>query len=167
MMKPILFMLAVALLLLSSQLMAQSVSPSVLANGGGDGQTASAQLSWTIGEALTTTIGTGNVQITQGFQQPSLLVTSMGPDQLTHLITKVYPNPTQATLYVEIKEQSHGKLLFDLIDAQGRSLLHEEHPSTSATLAFDLRHLAAGNYVLRVSAPGQPGQQSYQIRKVH
>jgi hypothetical protein len=164
-MKPII--LFSALLLTSFQLLAQSVSPSVLANGGGSGQTADAQVSWTIGEAFTTTVGAGNVQITQGFQQPALLVTGIGPDPVSNLVSKVYPNPTQATLYVDLDGQVGSPLVFELIDAQGRSLWQETHQSAQTTLSFDLSHLAAGNYVLRVSAARAQRQQSYQVRKVH
>ncbi len=60
----------IAILILSMNLCAQTLSPSVLATTGGS--SSGNELSWTVGETFTETFTGGSNILTQGFQQPEL-----------------------------------------------------------------------------------------------
>ncbi|OQX82230.1 MAG: hypothetical protein B6D64_00925 [Bacteroidetes bacterium 4484_276] len=60
----------IAIWLSATVLYGQSVSPEVIATSGGYFENAEISLSWTLGETVTETFSSGNVTLTQGFQQP-------------------------------------------------------------------------------------------------
>ncbi|GAA4008944.1 delta-60 repeat domain-containing protein [Hymenobacter fastidiosus] len=62
--------------------------------------------------------------------------------------TAVWPVPAHATLHVAPDAAAHAQTL-DLLDALGRTVLHQEFSGASATLALDT--LPAGMYLLRVT----------------
>jgi hypothetical protein len=55
---------------------AQNLTPTVTATAGGYSTGGGSSLSWTIGETFITTLQNGNNVLTQGFQQPELLLTT-------------------------------------------------------------------------------------------
>ena len=59
-------------LIISINIQAQSFSSSVIASEGGSVVTGGVQMSWTVGEVITSTITEGSSVLTQGFQQPEL-----------------------------------------------------------------------------------------------
>jgi hypothetical protein len=60
--------------LIAVQIQAQSIERSVVANVGGYYEGAGVSVSWTLGEAVTATFSNGNTVLTQGFQQPDLML---------------------------------------------------------------------------------------------
>jgi hypothetical protein len=65
---------------------AQSVSPEVVSTAGGYFENANASLSWTLGEPATETYSTGNIILTQGFQQPiTIEIAGIDLDVLVYL----------------------------------------------------------------------------------
>jgi hypothetical protein len=64
----------------------QSISPSVIASAGNYYEGTTASVSWTLGEIATETYTSGNVILTQGFQQPiSISITGINVDVLVYL----------------------------------------------------------------------------------
>src|SRR4051794_41049819 len=55
---------------------AQTLNPKVIATSGGYSTGGSNSLSWTLGETFTLTLQNGSSLLTQGFQQPELLLTT-------------------------------------------------------------------------------------------
>jgi hypothetical protein len=67
-------------------LSAQTLSPVVLASSGNYYESANVSLSWTLGEIATETYTSGNIILTQGFQQPtSVSLTGINVDVLVYL----------------------------------------------------------------------------------
>jgi hypothetical protein len=67
-------------------LSAQSLSPTVVASSGGYFEGTGASLSWTLGEIATETFSSGNLILTQGFQQPiGIALTGINVDLLVYL----------------------------------------------------------------------------------
>ena len=65
---------------------AQSVSPEVVASAGDYYENANVSLSWTLGEIATETYSTGNIILTQGFQQPfGVTIHGIDLDMLVYL----------------------------------------------------------------------------------
>jgi hypothetical protein len=56
--------------IVSVNLFAQSISPTVISTAGGYSTGTTASLSWTLGEVATETLSNGSYTLTQGFQQP-------------------------------------------------------------------------------------------------
>ena len=74
------------MVLLPGLIVAQSLSPVVIASSGNYYQGANASLSWTLGEVATETYTSGNVILSQGFQQPiSISITGLNLDLLVYL----------------------------------------------------------------------------------
>jgi gliding motility-associated-like protein len=73
-------------------LSAQTITPQVLSTTGNYSTGAGASLSGTVGECITTTLGStpGNL-ITQGFQQPSDVIIVSGEDTI-HIYSGITPN---------------------------------------------------------------------------
>ncbi len=59
---------------------------------------------------------------------------------------KLYPNPTEGQLSVQLSEAPAGRSSFEVVDAQGRLLLTQ--PATASLTDFDLRQYPAGAYWL-------------------
>lgn len=142
---------------------AQSLSPEVIASAGEHFATASAQLSWTLGEPLIETYTAGQAQLTQGFHQTNLSVVSVdGP--VAVFAARVYPNPASGWLNVEAPEapQTFG---VELLDASGRLLqsLPATAPTTLRTL--DLSGCAPGLYLLQLRSQDGQNIQTFKIEK--
>lgn len=63
-----------ALFLSVSMLKAQTLKPSVIATSGGYSSNTTVSLSWTMGETFTQTLQSGSTVLTQGFQQPNVVL---------------------------------------------------------------------------------------------
>jgi len=75
-----------SLALIIQCLSAQTLSPVVLASSGNYYENASVSLSWTLGEIATETYSSGNIILTQGFQQPTTVTLSgINVDVLVYL----------------------------------------------------------------------------------
>ena len=73
-------------LMIPGFLVAQSLTPSVIASSGNYFQGSTASLSWTLGEMATETYSAGNVILTQGFQQPiNVSISGINVDMLVYL----------------------------------------------------------------------------------
>ena len=127
-------------------IMAQQVTPEVIASAGQHDSTATAQLSWTLGETVTTTLVTSSNQLTQGFHQTQILITDL-PTELEQLDLTVFPNPTAEILHAKWGATGQ-KIAFSLIDMTGKVLLQKTVDGTDAT-EFDVSQLSEGNYILK------------------
>ncbi|MFA6403379.1 MAG: T9SS type A sorting domain-containing protein [Salinivirgaceae bacterium] len=79
---------------------------SLLSTAGGFYQNSEISVSWSLGESVTETFGSGNYTVTQGFQQSKLnpVVIDEPKDPFSSAID-VFPNPTQGLVYINIKKE--------------------------------------------------------------
>lgn len=154
--------LSLCLLQSSLLVIAQSITPDVVASSGGHFTTGGAQLSWTLGEPLTDTYTTSGNFLTQGFHQADLLITALEEENPLLATMVVYPNPTadQLTLHVEANTEV---LLAELFDMNGKLLTRERIGKGDQTRQFDLSILPASGYVLRVAAEADGRAKSFSI----
>ncbi|NND06252.1 MAG: T9SS type A sorting domain-containing protein [Saprospiraceae bacterium] len=139
------------LLLGSMTAFSQTLSPSVIALAGGLEKTPSGMtLSWTLGEPIVDPLRSGNVYLTQGFQQPDLKISTGFVDPGFEYSLEVFPNPTQADLILQSTYQ--GELSFRMVDVSGR-LLREGNMQTREVI--DISPLSAGVYVLYFVVEGK------------
>ena len=114
------------LLLNTSFLSAQSITPYALNNGGGY----SSSMEWNIGESVSIAnfIASGYSLNTGGLQPMTTIVTSIneyGPAVFGTQIT-IGPNPTNNLLHIKARLSEMGSLSFQLIDSKSSIILTQE-----------------------------------------
>lgn len=82
-MKKLLFVQLLAWAVFAAGVQAQSLSPQVVASGGGYAEAGGYSLSYTVGEPVTATLASGSNILTQGFHQPDF-------QSIVKLLAKVY-----------------------------------------------------------------------------
>lgn len=88
--------------------------------------------------------------IYQGFELDYSSVTTGIAEESQNLDAKIYPNPTQDNVYVEVEGNNHAGLRIAVYDQQGRLLIDEQN-MRAAKQTIDLSALASGTYIVRVS----------------
>ena len=132
----------------------QSIERQVIASAGGSFSNSSYNISWTLGEAVTGTVGNGMEILIQGFQQPDTCKGCVvGIEEELQAFPsnfiQVFPNPTEGELTVRFGEQARQLgLVYLLIDSRGRTIL--EHPINSfqREAKVDMSFLTSGIYQL-------------------
>jgi len=133
------------LLLLPVASLAQDSVQYVVSNAGSDFQSASTQVSWTIGEVATETLVSSNYIVSQGFHQGNLLVDRIDEDVPLDFSIRVYPNPVQDILHVETEDID---MEYRIIDVDSRVRI--SGTIISELQQIDLTVLPAGTYFLQV-----------------
>lgn len=134
---------------------AQSISPQVIASAGTHYTGSNAQLSWTIGEPVITTVSNGTNTITQGFHQTLLNVTSAEEQTVSGKNVTVFPNPTSDLLNINLTNNLKD-LQMDLFDMNGKLLQAREIGAAEGNVQIQMTEYARANYLLRVySADGR------------
>ncbi len=160
---------------LAAGLVAQSLSPQVVASSGSYGTGGGYSLSWTVGEmAATATLSGGGTILTQGFQQPTDVVNGLldlSRDEGGSFI--VYPVPATDHLWYGYEWSTRGDVTLTLHDVTGRDLgwtAQERYESGKAVQQLDCSAYAAGTYVLDVrftSASGEVRTLSRKFQVIH
>ena len=141
--------------------LAQSTAPEVFSTAGGFGNSATDQISWTIGEPVIATVAADVNSITQGFQQPWADV-SIGVDEgpANGPAIAVYPNPTRHELNV-VYDGVPGRDRYELHDAGGQ-LVHTDRVAGPHTV-LSMDQYASGMYVLRLLGPNDNILRTFKI----
>ena len=124
------------------------------------------KLSWTLGEAVTSTVTDGSWIITQGFHQPwGQGVVGVEYPKSAQVSLYVYPNPMDNELLVTI-DNNKDQLVFSLYDISGRLIHQKEISPGQRTLDLPVQWLAAGSYLLQVNSIDHQFQKTYQLQKM-
>ncbi len=144
-------------LVVRGQEVATSVAPvlgGVIKTPGG------ATLSWTVGELIVDPVRSGEILLTQGFQQPALeMSTGFSDPGFTHSIS-VFPNPVAMELTLETDFQD--KLDFRLVGMDGK-LVRQGVCRQQASV--DVSTFPVGTYALYLIADGRMIQSELIIIK--
>jgi len=145
---------------------AQTLDRQVVSSGGAYATAGNVSLSYTIGEVAVATLTGGNLILTQGFQQPDGAPVGISEPPFTGSI-KVYPNPTDDIIMVEITTDQ-SDLVLELSNALGQQLLSQELPLDGGTYSgqVDMQTYAAGNYLLYLRDSNGRIVTSYNVQKV-
>jgi hypothetical protein len=148
-------------IILSPEIFSQSLQPTVIASDGGFATLPSGTISWTIGETITETFSSPTNYLTQGFQQPSLvLMNSVGTTGTGKAL--VYPNPATELITIDLNYLPSANYTIELFDLLGNKI-SSMSGENSAVFIFPLSDIANGVYMLTVSSPGF--LQSYKVIK--
>ncbi len=153
------------LLLLPIILALPSAAQEVVGSGGGYHSDTGVAISYTIGEAMISTVSTGGTTLTQGFQQPWAAITTYNdePAPQEGAIT-VYPNPVRHVLHVAMEGMPDGHR-YVLHDAAGRQITDGNIASTITDI--NMETYASGGYILRILGPKNNTARSFKINVTH
>ncbi len=110
-------------------------------------------ISTTVGELIITTAGSGEIMLTQGFQQPEIPndPTLVQNAEANGISMSVYPNPFIDEFTAVVVLEKNDKLTFSLTDAAGRVVRFEKvmpQAAGQAVYTFSAAGLATGMYNL-------------------
>lgn len=100
---------------------AQSLSMEVIGSAGDHFTSASASISWTVGEVMTETFTAGSSQLTQGFHQPDRQTVELNENGKPVEIT-LAPNPTHDNVQLYLDGVS-GNIELHILNALGQEVL--------------------------------------------
>jgi hypothetical protein len=158
--KPIIICLFSLLFHLSAA--AQEVKPEVISSAGGTFQNTGSRLSWTLGEPAIATFATGSAMLSQGFQQPEIVVENGYSDPVIEFSVKAYPVPATAAVTFEFSEIQKG-LTVEVYNLQGTRVY--AGPVVATRLQVDLKTWPAAEYILKIVSADNKMIQSFTIIK--
>ncbi len=143
----------------------QKLTPTVVSSGGSYFSAGGYTLSATIGEIAVTTLKSGSLTLTQGFQQP-YDITSIKETGLDWSIT-AYPNPVSEFLNIRFDLTDPIDLNVEIVDISGRKHLIRElyYVTPGEIVTFDMSGFVRGVYLVRIYTPDWRVQKTYKIQK--
>ena len=120
---------------------------------GGDAQSSSGSVSYTVGQIAvqTTANSNGSISVAEGVQQPYEIQT-VGVDDYPQIVLNaiVYPNPTENLAQLKLNgfEIPDDGLRANLFDGNGKML--QSFPVTDDLTSFQIGQYATGTYYLEV-----------------
>ena len=141
----------------------QSASPEVISTAGDHFEAANISLSWTVGEPVIETYDSGSNELTQGFHQTNLLVTSVA-DLDEDVLIRVFPNPTSGEVNIEYTGLDDD-LTVSLFDASGKRILVRYIFDQTNSTEIDLSNFASGGYFLHVQNANFQTIKTFKILK--
>lgn len=132
-----------------------TLAPQVTSSGGGSASAGGVTLSFTLGQAVSTTASGNGTTLTQGFHQPPVVEAVSREDDVPSAGQLVlYPNPSsgESTLLLELANAA--KVQLGVYDAVGKLVYKHSHDLSAGQhrLPLTLNRLSAGAYTLRVSS---------------
>ena len=139
------------------------VSAQEVVSSNGDSKSAAGyEVSWTVGEAVITTMTGSTNTLTQGFHQTRLTVTAVSDLLSPGIEMKVFPNPTQDFIMIRFSEYIENTR-YSLYDLRGK--LIENKLINSADTEISMKKYASGQYILKLTSKSQQIIQNFQIIK--
>lgn len=137
----------------------------VMATSGGTYSSAEHDISWTIGEAITSTLGSNDHTLTQGLHQPTLTVTGIFVIKNMDIDFTVYPNPVEQMLTVDIGDYKNAFKL-RIINNTGGVILNETYLSDFQKIDLNVESYLQGIYYMHVLSSSNTVLQSFKIVKL-
>lgn len=135
------------------------LTPEVIASSGGYSEMGGYSLSYTVAEmTMVTTLSSGDVTLTQGFQQPEMKSIPLAEGGLMTL----YPNPANDWFNIDYNFPHSGELEWLVYDIQGRLVAGQTaapYITGNGTLTVNGIDWAEGIYVVRVLFTANDGSK--------
>lgn len=132
----------------------QDVKQQVVSSAGGFDVSGdnSISLSWTLGELVITTVesGSGDLILTQGFQQSKMSVTAIDVNRALGVEVTIYPNPTSELVNIKFAAPLDGETVIYLNAPDGKQILNEKVEYGEVLKQINMNTFPAGTYFLRV-----------------
>lgn len=144
----------------SVQAFSQSIDMEVVSSTGTYMEQPNGSLSSTMGEVTTTTLQQSNAHLTQGFQQPMFLLTSINQPEEKILNIEVFPNPTVDVINLKSDESN---LIYRVIDLKGQII--EEGTLINGQTKINLLPFAKNIYIIEVYSPTKNIKNIFKVTK--
>jgi len=140
-------------------------SQTLLSTGGTEFKNDNISLSWSLGETIIETHNSENITLTQGFQQPDIIITSIyESDRILHDVN-VYPNPLIDHIIIEIGNiDSFKNVQYKIFDNLGSLILSEGLNQHITNIKLD--NISTGQYFITIQSDGII-QKTYKLIKLH
>ena len=155
--------------LLTQLLNAQvTLAPTVIASAGGYAENGNISLSWTLGEIAVSTLYSDNLVLTQGFQQPFSIGTSINLNTSIDWNINAYPNPVEHELNIKFTLQKNDDFWIEIQDVTGRviELVQHKEVQSGDIVKFDMNDYKVGVYFFKIFTPDRKQVRVLSIRKV-
>jgi len=145
--------LSVIFLLFFNHAFAQIISRDVCVSSGGYYTGDHISFSWSIGECIVETASDASISLTQGFQQPDMIITAITDPLPGNTLISVYPNPTTDQIYIQILSPEDRNFQAELFNLQGHKL--QSKSFNGSVTQFYIKHLPAGTYLIKISTSNE------------
>jgi hypothetical protein len=156
---------------LSGILDAQTLSPSIIASAGGFSSNLSGMNSYTVAEMVAIeTFFSPSVVLTQGFQQPWDLSTSIEEEIWHDFSFDVYPNPSNGNFYIIHFTQQDLDVTLKVTNVLGTPLMEDHYITQAGSTrhSCDLSGMIPGVYFLTIHAKRRNDiSWSRFVKKIH
>jgi hypothetical protein len=128
--------------------------------------TTSTTVAWTIGEPITETFVSPNVDVdlTQGFHQSGFQIVFIEEKPANDISTKIYPNPALGYFNIEFKGTPPDEAQYLLYDFTGK--LVREGTINSQIHKVELGNLANAQYILKIISNKLDYEKTYRLQKI-
>ncbi|MBR2196329.1 MAG: T9SS type A sorting domain-containing protein [Salinivirgaceae bacterium] len=142
-----------AILMVSVPALAQVKQSEVVSAAGGYVEKDNVSVSYTIGEPVAGTVVKDGLIVVHGFQQGYVATAEVNPgiNQLEAVDVKVYPNPVNTVMYVELSNIEAAGCIVKCFDMAGQ-LIKESEFGDDSRLSVDMSDLPQGAYFVRVES---------------
>lgn len=126
------------------------LSQQVVATAGGSFGNNSGSISYTLGEGISQTFTSGDITVTQGFQQSYKIVSIFKEPEDYGLTITIFPNPTRDLLKLKIQNEFKPGLQYLLFDMNGKLLSQKKVESNETDISFN--QFSNGIYFIKVQS---------------
>lgn len=123
----------------------------VVAATGQSGTVGGTQVSYTVGEAVVTTVDNDAFTLTQGFHQGNLAIVAVGEPWSGNSI-RIFPNPAAYNCNIEFSNPLTEQTNYQLFNEVGQLIIQGSIQSGVVQHSLDLQKLPAGAYQLQMRA---------------
>ena len=145
---------AILVLMLSLSAFGQDIKQQVLASAGGFDVSGdnTISLSWTLGELAIATVesGSGDIILTQGFQQSMLVIDIIQKNPELGVEVSVFPNPTSEMVNINFSAPLSGETELYLNSADGRLIYTGKLLPGDILKQINMQQYPGGTYILRI-----------------
>lgn len=124
------------LLVISLGLTKLNAQEAVTASGG-NASGSSGSISYTVGQVAYSSNKSSSGSISQGVQQPYLIMVISGIDDLQNISLKAYPNPTTNNLTLKIENKEENQFVALLFDINGKLLSKQVISNSETTIPME------------------------------
>ncbi|NJB87394.1 hypothetical protein GGR26_003174 [Lewinella marina] len=155
------------LLLSACALTGQTTTPQLISSAGGRLEGKTTLLDWSVGESSVSTMTLTSGYLTEGYQQPSILVIPIArPAPEAGIALTVSPNPTADQIVLRMQSEYTGQLHLRLSALDGRAVIRSRWDTGVDSHTLDLRRLSAATYLLGVFNEDQELLTTYRIIRI-
>jgi hypothetical protein len=158
------------IILLSTTLKAQNLSPVAISSGGGYYSAGGNSLSFTIAEMtmVQTFIQPSNM-LTQGFQQPEPLTTDIAESKTMHDEVMVFPNPSNGQFNISYNALNSGDYHVQIFDLVGQIIYAQDYSAAFGPnlITIDISRFDQGIYFLELRSTDSDGIRKSSIHKIN